>query len=100
MSSILLSPCSNKVDRYSNAFGVLEKQFKNTDMEELKLERGIAKGRFTRKCNVLRERLDKDDPATVVKGLYAEVEDAFQALEVKHERYYSRLPSDNQIQQP
>ena len=72
---------------------VLEKQF-NNKMDALRVERGIAKGRFTRKSNVLRERLEEDDPPDVLKGLYTEVEEAFKALEVKHDQYYAALFSD------
>ena len=58
------------------------------------MERGLAKGSFTRKVNVLRERFDADDPCTVLRGLYTEVEEAFKILEVKHECYFSMLLSD------
>ena len=53
----------------------------------------MAKGRITRKSNVLRERLTKEDPPAALKGLYAEVEDAFKVLEVKHDEYYTLLLS-------
>ena len=63
-------------------------------MDKLRMERGLAKGSFTRKVNVLRERFDADDPCTVLRGLYTEVEEAFKILEVKHECYFSMLLSD------
>lgn len=55
------------------------------------MERGVTKGRLTRKSNVLKERLDEDDPPAVLRGLYTEVEEAFKALQVKHKQYYAEL---------
>lgn len=63
-------------------------------MDALRAEPLIAKGRFTRKSSVLRERLNENDPPAVLRGLYTEVEAAFKALEVKHEQYYAALLSD------
>ncbi|XP_068222923.1 uncharacterized protein [Palaemon carinicauda] len=62
-------------------------------MDQLKVDRGVAKGRFTRKVNVTKERLARDDPPAVLKSLLAEVETAFSDLEVRHDAYYCELLS-------
>ena len=51
-------------------------------MDKYKKSRGILKGKFTRKCKLLENRLKANDPYEVLQGIYDELSVIFKDIEV------------------
>ncbi|XP_047499242.1 uncharacterized protein LOC125046242 [Penaeus chinensis] len=65
------------------------------DLNALKKQRGIAKGKFTRKVTLCKEGIDRGDDLLVLKTNYEEVIEAFKCLECKNDELIQFI-SDNE----
>ena len=54
-------------------------------MDKYKKARGILKGKFTRKCKLLENRLKAKDPYEVLKVIYDELSTIFKDMEALHD---------------
>ena len=65
--------------------------------EDMRKQRGIAKGKVTRKLSMLTSSIGRGDPPEMLKDMYGEVNSAFEQLEIIGERYMQCLVDENQI---
>ena len=63
-------------------------------IEEAKSKRTSAKGRFTRKRNVLIKSIESDQGIEVVETNYAKLTKVYDEIEDKHETYVELLPDE------
>ena len=72
-------------------FNIASKMGLNEDIEELKNKRAVAKGKFTRKWNTFLAAHNDAVPATVLNGIYEDVDSAFKDVEKINEGYLELL---------
>ena len=60
---------------------------------ELRQERKVAKTKFTRKFNRIKEGISNDDPYDTLNMIYSDLEKAFSSLELAGENYVIFLDS-------
>ena len=66
---------------------------------EMRKQRGIAKGKVTRKLSLFTSCVDRGDPPEVLKDVYKEVNGAFEVLEALNDEYMVGLCDDAQIKE-
>ncbi|KAK4316834.1 hypothetical protein Pmani_012035 [Petrolisthes manimaculis] len=62
-----------------------------TEMEYLRRLRGTARGKVTRKCQLLNEQVRQGKPSNIIEIYYEEVKEAFTELERRHETLVNRI---------
>ena len=62
--------------------------------DDAKNYRRIAKGRFTRKLNALQKLIDDDKGEDVIQRGFADLNDAWKDVELKHDTYVLFLTDD------
>ena len=70
---------------------------KSTTAEEKRKQRGIVKGKVTRKLSIFTNCVDRGDPPEMLKDMYKEVNIAFQQLEALNDEYMLQLGNDTEI---
>ncbi|XP_063843679.1 uncharacterized protein LOC135090655 [Scylla paramamosain] len=69
---------------------------KTEDLERRRRLRGTARGKLTRKCNLLSEQVKQGKPSSIIEDYYEEVKDAFRELERRHEDVMDALCESDQ----
>lgn len=79
--------------------GADEKGKESVTAEELRRQRGIAKGKVTRKLSLFTSCVDRGDPPEMLKDVYKEVNSAFEILEALNDDYMVQLCDDEQVKE-
>lgn len=73
------------------------------EIEDVKKRRAVAKRRFTRKINMLRESIGENNPVSVLRSNYDEVTQAYVEIEKVNDSYikllYDKSASDEVIEE-
>lgn len=72
---------------------------KSVTAEEMRKQRGIAKGKVTRKLSLFTSCVDRGDSPEMLRDMYKEVNSAFQQLETLSDEYMVQLCDDAEIRE-